>query len=427
MREIYPRCYTGTTSAGLAVLTEPMPGYRGVALGLWVKAGSREDPEDKAGLAHLVEHMTFKGTLRRSAREIAQEVDALGGNLNASTTAEHTFFYTEVLRENLTEALEILQELVISPRFAPEDLARERMVIAEEIRALEDAPEEVALRIFGEALWGDHHPLGRPVIGRPETLPRIEVPDLWDFFHRYFRPSQMALVACGDVDPQEFSALAESFPDSGPPGDLPLRASPKPQAGLRLAERDVQQVHLVLGFPTVPVHAPERYAIEVLNALLGGGVSSRLFQRIREEQGLVYTVFSGTTYFSDAGVLFIYAACEEERIGQVLEGIWAEIQALVQAPPEPEELSRAIRRLRSTFLLSLDDPTSRMIRLGAAAALGRTPLSPEEVGRRIAAVKPEEVQELARRFLRPEAAAWGVVGPSSARLAQILERPLEVG
>ena len=426
MREIYPGCFAGETAAGLQVLVEPMVGVRGAALGLWVKVGGREDPPGKEGLAHFVEHMTFKGTTRRTALEIAQSIDALGGHLNAATTAEYTFYYTEVLSTHVEEAWDILVELVTSPRFAPEDLVRERVVIAEEIRSAEDDPEDTAFRLLGELLWEDGHPLGRPVIGRLDSVSRIELEDLWRFFGHHYRSEEMIFVACGGIEPEAMFSLAERFPAQGVPGGPVTRTAPQPRAGLTLAERDINQVHLALGFPTVPASAPERYALEVLNAILGGGVSSRLFQRVREELGLVYTVFSATAYFSDAGVLSIYAAAEERKLPQVVEAIWAEVEALRRAPPKEEDVQRAVQRLGNAFLLSLDDPSGRMVRLGTLAALGRRPLAPEEVLRRYGQVTPGDVQELAQRFLRAERAAWAAVGPSEARLRQALQPFVEV-
>lgn len=426
MKELYPGCFSATTPAGLTVIVEPMPGFRGAALGLWVKAGSREDPEGKEGLAHFVEHMTFKGTTRRSALELAQSIDALGGHLNAATTAEYTFYYTEVLNTHLAEALAIVHELVTMPRFSPEDLQRERVVISEEIRTAEDDPEDVAFRLMGETLWSRAHPLGKPVIGRLQSVSHIELPDLWSFFEKHYHPAEMILVACGGVDPEGLFSLAQKFVGKGKPPDPPHRTPPLAHSGVAIAEKEIQQVHLALGFPTVPASAPERYALEVLNSILGGGVSSRLFQRVREELGLAYAVFSATAYFSDAGVLSIYAAAEERRLAQVMEVINAEIETLCGKPLSQDEVNRAIQRLGNAFLLNLDDPSGRMVRLGTLASLGREPVAPEEVLRRFAEVTPEGVQELAQRFLRLEKAAWAAVGPSSERIRKALRGIAEV-
>jgi predicted Zn-dependent peptidase len=425
MTEIYPGCFSGKNPAGLDVVVEPMPGFRAVALGLWIRAGGREDPPGKEGLAHFVEHMTFKGTTKHSALEIAQSIDALGGHLNAATTPEYTFFYTEVLNTHVAEALEIMHELVTMPKFAPEDLTRERVVIAEEIRSAEDDPEDVVFRLLGETLWSDQHPLGKPVIGRLESVSQIALDDLWDFFHRHYHPGGMILVACGGIRPEALLELSMVF-SGNKKGNEVSRTPPSPGAGLALAEKEIQQVHLALGFPTVPAASPERYALEVLNSILGGGVSSRLFQRLREEMGLVYAVFSATAYFSDAGVISVYAASEERKLPQVAEAIWTEIRSLAQTPPPKEEVERAVRRLSNAFLLNLDDPSGRMVRLGTVAALGRTPISPDEVLKKFSAVTPEAVQELAQKFLQPEKAAWAAVGPSAKRIRRALKSFVEV-
>jgi len=426
MMEFYPGCFSAVTPAGLEILVEPMPGFRGVALGLWIKAGSREDPPGKEGLAHFVEHMTFKGTKRRSALELAQSIDTLGGHLNAATTAEYTFYYTEVLSTHIQEALEILHELVTMPRFPPEDLPRERVVISEEIRTAEDDPEDVAFRLLGETLWSGGHPLGKPVIGKLDSVGRIEIPDLLAFFDQQYHPKKMVLVACGGVEPESFVELAQKFAGEARNMVNNSRTPPAPGSGLALAEKEIQQVHVALGFPTVPASSPERYALEVLNSILGGGVSSRLFQRVREELGLAYAVFSATAYFSDAGVISVYAAAEERNLPRVMEVVYQEIGNLSRHPLPKEEVDRAINRLSNAFLLNLDNPSGRMVRLGTAASLGRKPISPEEVLRRFAAVTPEVVQELAQRFLRLEKAAVAAVGPSAERIRKALRKVVEV-
>ncbi|MBC7170184.1 insulinase family protein [Candidatus Bipolaricaulota bacterium] len=427
MIEIYPGCYQDCTAAGAEVLAEPMPSLRSVAVGLWVRAGGRDDPPGKEGLAHLLEHMTFKGTARRSAAEIAQAIDLLGGHLNAATANEYTFYYTEVLEEGLPTAVSILEELVTAPRFARDDLSRERVVIEEEIRTIEDSPEDVAFQLLHEALWNGGHPLGQPVVGRLASVAELGLDDLWGFFRHHYTPSRMALVACGRVDPTELLALATRFGNEGERDGERPRHPPEPGSGVSLAERAIQQVHLAVGFPTVPIGSPHRYGIEVLNALLGGGVSSRLFQRVREELGLAYTVFSATSYHSDAGALALYAATEEKKLPLVIDLLWREVEALARTPPPPSDLARAIQRLVNAFLVGRDDPSGRMVRLGTATALGRTPAAPDEVVRRLRAVTGEEVQELAQRFLTPARAAWAAVGRCGDRLRQLIRPHVEVG
>ncbi len=425
MTEVYPNCFRDQTASGLTVLVEPMASLQAAVVGLWVKTGGRDDPPGKEGLAHLLEHMTFKGTTRHSAAEIAQEIDLLGGHLNAATTNEYTFYYTEALAEGLPTALSLVEELVTLPRLDPGDLARERVVIHEEIRTIEDSPEDVAFQLLGEILWPGGHPLGQPVLGRPESVAALGPDDVGEFFHRQYTPARMALVVCGKVDPPGLLSLASGFGNRTGMGEELVRHPPVPGAGVALSERDIQQVHLALGFPTVPVGAPDRYGIEVLNALLGGGVSSRLFQRVREERGLAYTVFSATSYHSDAGALVVYAATEEKKLPQVVDLVWGEMEALACTPPPPSDLMRAVRRLQNAFLLSLDDPSGRMARLGTAAALGRTPAAPNDVLLRLGAVTGEDVQRLAQEFLTPERAAWAAVGPSADRLRQLIRPHVE--
>jgi len=426
MEELYPGLYSHRLPSGLYMLVEPMERVRSVALGVWVRAGSRDDPPGKGGLAHLLEHMAFKGTMRRSALEIAQAIDALGGNLNGATGKESTFFYTTVLEEGLEAALEVLGEMLTQPRLAPEDLERERTVILEEIREAEDNPQDVALRLLFEQLWADGHPLGRPVLGTLEAVSRLSVEDVRGFFKQHYRPARMILAASGKLDCEELIGRVERVWPTGTDGELPRRVAPVPKAGLAVGERQIQQVHLALGFPTVRAGAEERYGLEVLSAILGGGVSSRLFQRVREERGLVYTVASSTAYYTDAGALMVYAATEERRLPEVLEIIWREIEDLSRTPPTEEEVARAVARLRGSFLLGLEDPSGRMFRLGTNAALGReiTPIA--EVERRLLSVTPDEVRDLAARFLKPELAALALVGPSAARLERLGRPHVEV-
>ena len=426
MEELYPGLYSHRLPSGLYILVEPMERVRSVALGVWVRAGSRDDPPGKGGLAHLLEHMAFKGTMRRSALEIAQAIDALGGNLNGATGKESTFFYTTVLEEGLEAALEVLGEILTQPRLAPEDLERERTVILEEIREAEDNPQDVALRLLFEQLWTDGHPLGRPVLGTLEAVSRLSVEDVRGFFKQHYRPARMILAASGKLDCEELIGRVERVWPTGTDGEPPRRVAPVPKAGLAVGERQIQQVHLALGFPTVRAGAEERYGLEVLSAILGGGVSSRLFQRVREERGLVYTVASSTAYYTDAGALMVYAATEERRLPEVLEIIWREIEDLSRTPPTEEEVARAVARLRGSFLLGLEDPSGRMFRLGTNAALGReiTPIA--EVERRLLSVTPDEVRNLAARFLKPELAALALVGPSAARLERLGRPHVEV-
>lgn len=426
MEELFPGLFRHRLPSGLQLLVEPMPGMRSVALGVWVRAGSRDDPPGKGGLAHLLEHMTFKGTTKRSALQIAQAIDSLGGNLNGSTGKETTFFYTTVLEEGLPTALEVLGEMLTQPLLSREELERERAVVLEEIRGAEDDPQDVTLRLLFGRLWEGGHPLGRPILGTQEEVAGLEAEDLERFFQEQYRPARLILATAGRVSPEKLVQQAGEIWPAGRDGSVPRRRPPSPGRGLVVGERDIQQVHLALGFPTVPAGDPQRFGLEMLSTLLGGGVSSRLFQRVREEHGLVYTVFSHTAYYTDAGALLIYAATEERRLPEVLALIWEELEGLSRSCPSREEVARASKRLRGSFLLGLEDPAGRMFRLGTNAALGREILPVTEVERRLQAVTPEEIRDLAARFLSPERAVAAVVGAKAERLRKLVTPHVEV-
>ncbi len=426
MRELFPQCWEHRLSSGLRVLLAPLEHARSVALGIWARVGGRHDPPGKEGLAHLVEHMVFKGTTQRSALELAQAMDALGGYLNGSTSREATSYYTVALDEGLSTSLEVLTEMVTSPRFAPHDLARERGVVLEEIRGAEDEPEDLVFESLAGQLWGRDHPLGRPVLGHRDTVATLEEEDLWACFREGYRAGRSVLVASGRFELEPLLDRLEHIPWNGDPAAMPKTHPPEPGSGPVVLERDIQQVHLALAFPTVPASSPDRAAYEVLSSLLGGGVSSRLFQRVREERGLLYTVFSTTSYYSDAGALTVYAAAEEERLAQALALIWGELRDMAQRVPDEAELARSISRLKSSFLIGQETATGRMARLGSAAALGLPILSVEEVLQRLESVTGEQVRSLASACFRPERAAVALVGRSGERLVRTLLSGVEV-
>lgn len=419
MNEVYPNCFREDPSRDLTVLVEPLRGFRSVALGIYLSVGSREDPWGKEGLAHFTEHMVFKGTTRRSALEIAKVFDSLGGSANGATAEEYTVFHASVLAEGLARAMEVLTEIVTSPRFDPADVRLERAVALEEIREAEDNPEEVVFRLLDEALWGKDHPLGRPVLGWRETVSSLGEEDLWRFFREHYLGGRKVVVACGVVEPGELLELVGGLSAEGIAHGDPVRRAPVPAPALRLTERPVQQVHLALGFPTVPADHGDRMGLEVLNTILGGGMSSRLFQRIREERGLAYAVFSFTRYHTDAGLLGIYTASEEGKVPEVLGIVAEELERLRGEPPSEEELERAKRRIRGLFLLGLESPQGRMARLGWLGALGLPLRSPEEVLWELDGVDAGEVRELAFRYLLPERMAVSMVGPSAERMERM--------
>ncbi len=420
MEEIYPGCFRAEVAPGISVLAESIPGVRSVALGIWVGAGSREDPKGKEGLAHLTEHMVFKGTERRTATQISQEIDSLGGNLNGATSAEYTVYHSSVLADGIGVALDVLADLVTAPRFAAEDLELERAVALEEIREAEDSPEDVALRLLDEALWGRDHPLGKPILGWRETVSGLTRDDLRAFFQDHYRKGRVAVVGCGALEPRSFVERVRDLLDDARPESEPPRREVPVFRGRRLTvERPIQQVHIALGFPTVPAGSRERAGVEVLNTILGGSLSSRLFQRVREERGLAYSIFSFTRYYTDAGYLGIYAAAQGDKAREILGIIAAELRDLARKLPSPEELERAKRRVRGVFLLGLESPGGRMTRLGWLASLGLPIRSPDEVLGELEAVDGGMIRDLARRYLDPGRAAMALVGPKGESLERL--------
>ncbi|NOX45178.1 MAG: insulinase family protein [Caldiserica bacterium] len=425
MREVYPGCFREEISPHLELVVEPLPHAKSVALGVWLSAGSREDPPGKDGLAHFTEHMVFKGTERHTAAEIARIIDSLGGQINAATSEEYTVYHSTVLAEGLETALGILAELITSPRFAPEEIERERGVALEEIREAEDSPEDVTMRLLEEALWGDAHPLGRPILGRADTVAAISHEDLRGFFETHYRGGHKTVVICGGIEPEvALDLTARLFATDRGGGGAGQRRAPDGTGGLRIEARPIQ--HIAIGFPTLPAGAPERMALEVLNTVLGGGMSSRLFQRVREERGLAYTITSFVRYYTDAGYLGIYAATEPKRAGEILAIVREELADLAHRGAGDEELVRARRRVRGLFLLGLETPGGRMGRLGWLSALGLPLHSPDQVLRELEAVTGDEVRRLAAEYLAPARASLAMVGPGGTGLERLAEEFVEV-
>ena len=300
---------TETLPNGLTVLTEAMPHVRTVAVGVWVKSGSRVEPAPLNGISHFIEHMVFKGTARRSAEEIAREADALGGHLDAFTAKELVCFNMKVIDENLPPAFDILADLVQGPVFRDADIQKERGVVLEELKMEEDNPDYLVQELFTQNFWSDHA-LGRPILGTPETLGRLDHAVVSDFFRRWYAPNQMLIAAAGRLEHRRFVALvAEKFGALGPQPDGAGDAPPAPDARVTTRnKKELEQVHLCVGVPCYPLPHERRYAASLLNTILGGGMSSRLFQNIREREGLAYAIFSDVQAYRDTGCLVVYAS-----------------------------------------------------------------------------------------------------------------------
>ncbi len=409
MQELYANCYTTTLENGLKILVEPRPD-RPLSLGVWTRLGSRDEPQEFAGIAHFAEHMFFKGTTRRTAFQISEEVDALGGYINAMTHKEYTLFYIDALPQHLEAALDILADLVQHPRFDESDIQKEHGVVLEEIRMTEDNPQEKVFDLFMERIWDDQHPLARPILGRPATVVTINRQSLGEF-HRAYHPANFIITATGEIAPARVSdAVKRHFGTLKPGPRLAERRPPQANRHFYIEDRDLQQANLVLGVPSVGRQDERRFILEVLNTILGGGMSSRLFKRIREELGLAYTVFSSTSLFVDSGLFIIYVGTEPKNARQTVEISIAELQRLAQRPVAESELRLAKEKLKGNILLGLESSHARMARLGIGELYNiHAPI--ESFVQKIEAVTSEEIQAIAQNLFAQNELSLSVIGP----------------
>src|SRR6202030_2375612 len=388
---------------GLVVITENMPHVRSVSIGVWVRSGSRRESPDENGLAHFIEHMVFKGTERRSAEAIAREMDSVGGMLDAFTSKEQICFNAKVLDEHLPIAFDVIADLVLRPKFDSEDVVKERQVVLEEIKMDLDNPEYLLHDIFTRGFWPGHS-LGRPILGTPETVKAFNREALRSRFENWFAPDHLVISAAGNVTHDQVLKLVQrEFGSMKPTGPAESDGAPHTRAPIHLeTKRDLEQVHLCIGVPSVPLGHEDRFAVAVLNNLLGGGMSSRLFQNIREKQGLAYAVFSELTPYSDAGMMTIYAGTAKETVGQVIDLVVKEFRDLKEALVTEEELLRAKNHLKGSLMLSLESTSSRMSNLARQELYFRRFYSLDEILAGIETVTREEIQAIAREFFRPE-------------------------
>jgi predicted Zn-dependent peptidase len=403
-----------TFPSGLRLVTESMPHVRSVTVGVWLTRGSRHEPEAEGGVAHFVEHMLFKGTTSRSAREIAQLVDGIGGQLDAFTAKEYASYYIKVLDEHLGVAIDLLSDMVLRPALAPDDIVKEQGVILEEIKMVEDAPDDLVHEVLTGHFWPGH-PLGRPILGTPETVTAFDSPGLREYFQRTYLAPNLVVAAAGRFDPARLRDLVMRAFE-------PLQASPQSDRtrppsvmpGIAFRKKPIEQAHLCLGTPAYHQTHDDRHALFVLNTILGGSMSSRLFQHVREERGLAYAVYSGLTTYSDAGMLTVYAGCAAERVREVLDLTMAELRALRDAPVPPDELSRAKDHLKGSLMLNLESTSSRMSHLARQHIQFGRHFTLDEILAEIDRVGAADVQRVAAELFRDGGLAASVVGPAAA-------------
>ncbi|HWQ03561.1 MAG TPA: pitrilysin family protein [Candidatus Nitrosotenuis sp.] len=397
---------------GLTVVSETMEHVRSVSLGIWVRSGSRREPKELCGIAHFLEHMLFKGTTRRSAADIARTMDAVGGMLDAFTAKEMICFEAKVLDQHLPLAFDVMADMVLHPRLDADDIEREKNVVLEELKMDQDNPDYLIHELFTSNFWRGHA-LGRPVSGTPATVRAFTREKVLRCWREWFSPNNLIVTAAGRVDHAQLVALArDAFGGMGAGDNGESDSVPRAHAPIvTRTKNELEQVHLCLGVPCYPVAHERRYALAVLNTILGGGMSSRLFQNIREQQGLAYAVFSELNPYRDTGLLSVYAGTALETAGRVARMVAAEFRALRESPVSEEELQRAKDNLKGSLLLSLESTSARMGNLGRQEIYFGRFFSLEEILAAVEAVTREELREMAAEFFQPEKICATVLGP----------------
>jgi len=387
-----------------------MPHVRSVSIGIWLARGSRHEPEAHGGIAHFVEHMLFKGTTRRTAEGIAQEVDSIGGQLDAFTSKEYAGYYMKVLDEHLAVAVDLLADLVSHPTFLPSDIEKEQRVVLEEIKMVEDTPDDLVHEIFSEAFWPEH-PLGRPILGVPASVSALDQHTLQQYFSGTYAAPNLVVVAAGNLDHERVKALLD-----GALADVPARAdeiaiAPPTVAQSALVRRkDLEQSHVCLGASALPQNHPDRYVAYALNTVLGGSMSSRLFQNVREKRGLAYAVFSGLSAYHDTGALSIYAGCANDAVAELIDVVVAELRQLKEGPVDEAELRRAKDHLKGSLMLNLESTSSRMSHLARQEIYRDRTDTLDGMLAAIERVTIEDVQRVARQIFSSGALGATVLG-----------------
>ncbi|HEY6531325.1 MAG TPA: pitrilysin family protein, partial [Acidimicrobiales bacterium] len=397
-------------ASGVRVITERMPEASSVSVGVWFAVGSRDEPDEVAGASHFLEHLLFKGTEERSARSIALAVDAVGGEMNAYTSREHTAYYLRLPVAELRSGVELLAEVVTAPAFRAHELEAEREVIVEEILMSEDTPDDLVITALYESLFPEH-PLGRETLGTRDTVEGMSRDDVVGFHAEWYRPANLVVAAAGALTHDEVLDALDGLVPSAASGVAPVRSAPTPDVEpLVVIDRPTEQVHLAVGWRGLPVGDDDRYALWVANHVLGGGMSSRLFQEIREERGLAYTVFSAPSSYSDDGSLMLYSATGAGRLQELLEVIDSVLDGLLADGVTEEEHAVALGYLEGSMLLGLEDSGSRMARLGTGLTTRDQVVSVDDHVQHIRAVTRDDVAAVLHRVLDgPRAVA--AVGP----------------
>jgi predicted Zn-dependent peptidase len=408
-------CLKDLLPNGIRVVTEAMPHVRSVAVGIWVETGSRVEPESRSGISHLIEHLVFKGTATRSAEAIASAIDSVGGHMDAFTAKEHTCFYVSVLDDHLALAVDLVTDILMQPLFAASDIEKEKAVVLQEIKMVEDTADDLVHDLFAERVWAGH-PLGRPILGRWDVVRDLGRDVILRHFEEEYTPARIVVAAAGHLEHAHVVDLfASRFAGFRREAVTRETLPPTMHPGVHVVPKPLEQVHLVVGFPGIAETAPERYALYLLNDVIGGSMSSRLFQEVRERQALAYSVHSGAQSYRDTGLFYIYAGTDAANFAKVVKALMKELRALKKDGIRAEELQRAKEHLKGSLLLSLESTSSRMNRVATQELRFGSFFSLDEMLDAIDRVRPEEVEALTGRVLDEQQLSLLTLGPIDRR------------
>ncbi len=400
----------------IRVISEKIGSVRSVSIGFWADVGSRDEKEQEKGISHFIEHMTFKGTKKRSPREIAQSLESLGGHLNAFTSREQTCYYAKILDEHLPIAVDVIADIITNPLFDPADVEKEKKVISEEIKDVQDSPGDLIHDLFADTLW-QNHPLGQPIMGSIPSISKFTQNNLFNFMHHYYTPDKIVIAASGNVNHSELVSLIEDkFHLKKTQSNSHNRVAPKLKDNVQVVKRVTAQTHVCLGVTSYPFDHPLRHEILILNNILGGGMSSRLFQSIRENSGMAYSIYSFIDFFVDSGVVGVYLGTSPKQVVESLNLVLKEIAAIKKGKFTKNELYHAKSQLKGNLMLGLESTSSRMNRLARHELFLNKYVSLDETIKAINRVKEKDVQDVARDLFRGDKLNLTVLGAVSNNL-----------
>ena len=403
-----------TLKNGIRIVTKHMPYARSVSMGVWVNVGARDESAFESGLSHFIEHMIFKGTQKRSAFQIAKEFDAIGGTTNAFTTMENTCYYARVIDSHTETMVDILSDIFVNSVFDPGEIDRERPVILQEIGMVEDSPDEYIHMLSGRNFWGEN-PLGRSILGPPENIARFDAPTIKNFFHRLYHPDRIIISAAGKIDHNRLVELVEPvFGTIQPRDGFPPRKTPRGCSVVDLNHRNLEQLHICLSARGLSITDPRRYACSLLNTILGGNMSSRLFQEVRERRGLAYSVYSFISSHVDTGMFGFYMGVDPKRAKETTRLVLEEIERIKNEPVETAELSGAIEYTKGSLLLASENADNQMVRSAQNEIHFGEDIALQSIIEKIEAVAADEIQDLAKELFNRRQMTLTLLGPMDA-------------